>query len=139
VWDLEVAHGLEVLLPRGVFLITNREEHNRYVSGGGEAALTQRRESHMCHLLAGVVDLAAKDGSLLQCHGVEGYLHPDLTHIHAMILNGTAAVEGDQPVVAEADECIPEQSWEPRVVLAHGTKTPILAEGRVGVVVHVHL
>jgi hypothetical protein len=48
-------------------------------------------------------------------------------------------VEGNRPVVAELDECVPRYSWEPRAVLAHGTKTPDLAEGVVGVVVHIHL
>jgi hypothetical protein len=132
-------YSLEALLRRGVFLITDREELIRYVGGGGEVALTKQSESHVCHLLDGVIDLAINDGSLPRCRGVEGYPHPDLTHIQTMILKGTSAVVGDWPVVAEADECIPEQSWEPRAVLAHGTKTPILTEGTVGVVIHVHL
>jgi hypothetical protein len=54
-------------------------------------------------------------------------------------LKETAAVEGDQPVVAEVDECVLEHSWESQVVLVRGTKTPVLIEGIVGVVVQAHL
>jgi hypothetical protein len=84
VWASEVTHSLVALLPLGLNLISNREECDRCVSGGGEAALTQLGESHVCHLLDGVVDVPAHDGSLPWCSGVEGYLHQDLTHIQAM-------------------------------------------------------
>jgi hypothetical protein len=43
------------------------------------------------------------------------------------------------PIIAEADKCIPQHSREPRVMLAYGTKALVLAEGEVGVLVHVHL
>jgi hypothetical protein len=91
------------------------------------------------HLLDGVIHIAHDDGSSPWCHGAKGYLHPDLTNVRAMGLKGTVAVEGNRPVIAEADECILEHLWEPREVLAHGTKTPILAEGAMGVVIQVHL
>jgi hypothetical protein len=35
-----VAHGLEVLLPLELLLIVDREESDRHVGGGNEAALT---------------------------------------------------------------------------------------------------
>jgi hypothetical protein len=56
-----------------------------------------------------------------------------------MGLNGAATIEGDRPVVVEAEECIPMRSWKPRAVLASGTKTSIIAKGTVGVIIHVHL
>jgi hypothetical protein len=46
VWAGEVTHGLMALLPLRLILIPNREERDRRVSGGGEAALTQGSESH---------------------------------------------------------------------------------------------
>jgi hypothetical protein len=49
------------------------------------------------------------------------------------------AVERVIPVVAETTECIIQHLWKPRAVLAHGNNSPILGEGEVGVVVHVHL
>jgi hypothetical protein len=72
VWALEVGHSLEVLLPHGVLLILDWEECDRHLGGGGEAALTQIRESHVCHLLDGVVNLIADDGSYPWCHGSKG-------------------------------------------------------------------
>jgi hypothetical protein len=132
VWAGEVTHGLVALLPLGLMLVQNWKERDQRVGGGGEAALTHQSGSHVRHLLDGVVDLAPNDGSLPQRHGAEGYLHPDLTHIQAMSLKGTTTVEGDRPVFAESDECILELSWEPRAVLAHGLKTPVLVEGIVG-------
>jgi hypothetical protein len=82
----------------------NREECKRCVSGDGEASLTQRHESHVCHLLNGVVNVVADDSSPEQCRGIEGYLHPDITCTQAVGLNEMAAVSGNQPVVAESDE-----------------------------------
>jgi hypothetical protein len=54
-------------------------------------------------------------------------------------LKGLVAVDRDQPIIAEANECVKQHSREARVVSAHGPKTFILAEGVKGVVVHVHL
>jgi hypothetical protein len=70
---------------------------------------------------------------------VSQYLHLDLTHIHTMGLKGTAAVDGDRPVVAESDESAQVLSWKPRVVSARGMKTSILIEGIMGVVIQVYL
>jgi hypothetical protein len=56
-----------------------------------------------------------------------------------MPLKRSAAVEGNNPIIAEVNECIPKQSQEPRAVLAHGTKIQILIVGVVGLVIHVHL
>jgi hypothetical protein len=134
VWALNVAHGRETLLPLRVFLIVDREEHDRHGS-----ALTQGSESYVRHLLNDIINLSPDDGPDPRCRGVKWYLHPDLTNIKAMSLKRAAAVEGNGPIVGEADECISKDSWEPRAVLSHGTKTPVLAEGAVGVVIHVHL
>jgi hypothetical protein len=138
-WTLEVAHGLEALLPLGILLVADWNKCDRHVDGGSEAALTQRSEDHVCHLLDGVVNLAAGDGSRPRHHGVEGYLHPDPTHIQAMRLKGAATIEGDRPVVVKAEQCIPTRSWKPRAVLASGTKTSIITKRAVGVIIHVHL
>jgi hypothetical protein len=43
------------------------------------------------------------------------------------------------PIVAEAEKCVVKHSWEPRVMLAHGTEPPILSDGDMGVVAHIHL
>jgi hypothetical protein len=70
---LGVGHGHKVLLPYGVPLITNQEERNWHLRGSGEVALTQGGEGDMCHLLNGVVELTADDGSHPWLHRVEGY------------------------------------------------------------------
>jgi hypothetical protein len=90
------------------------------------------------YLLNGVIHLVADDDSLPQCHGVEGYLHPDLTHIQAVGPKGTTTVARDRPVIAKSNESAQEISWEPRAVLARGPEEAILNEGTVGVVIHVH-
>jgi hypothetical protein len=43
------------------------------------------------------------------------------------------------PVVSEVEKRFVKHSWEPRAMLAHGTQPPILSDGDMGVVVHVHL
>jgi hypothetical protein len=43
------------------------------------------------------------------------------------------------PIVAEAEKSIVKHSQEPRAMLAHGTQPPILSDGDMGVVSHVHL
>jgi hypothetical protein len=100
----------------------------------GVSAVVARLRSHRevratHHLLDGIIDLAANDGSLPQHRWVKGYLHPDLTHIQDVGLKGTVEIEGYRSVIAKADECIPEHSLEPRSVLARGTKTLVLTEG----------
>jgi hypothetical protein len=54
-------------------------------------------------------------------------------HRHATV------VDRNVLVVAELEECVVQHSWEPRAMLAHGAKAPILSDGVMGVVVHVHL
>jgi hypothetical protein len=49
------------------------------------------------------------------------------------------AVDRNNPVVAELEECVVQHSWEPRAMLAHGAKAPILGDGDVEVVIYVHL
>jgi hypothetical protein len=49
------------------------------------------------------------------------------------------AVDRSVSVVAELADCIVQHSREPRAMLALGAKAPILSNGDVGVVVHVHL
>jgi hypothetical protein len=48
-------------------------------------------------------------------------------------------VDRNLPIIVELEECIVQHSREPRAMLAHGTKAPILNDGDVGVVVYVHL
>jgi hypothetical protein len=43
------------------------------------------------------------------------------------------------PVVAEVEKCIVEHLRKLRAMLTPGTQPPILSDGDVGVVVHVHL
>jgi hypothetical protein len=59
----------------------DREEHNRHGGGGNEAALTQGGESDLCHLLNGIIMLAADDGSHPWRCGVAGYHHLDLIDV----------------------------------------------------------
>jgi hypothetical protein len=47
-------------------------------------------------------------------------------------------VDRDFLVVAEM-ECVVKQSQEPRAMLAHGIKSPVLGEEEVGVVLLVHM
>jgi hypothetical protein len=54
-------------------------------------------------------------------------------------LKGTAAVGGDQLVVAESNERAQELSWEPQAVSARGPEEAILAECTLGVVIQAHL
>jgi hypothetical protein len=108
VWAGEVTHGLMVLLPLRLLLIVDWEGNYQHVDGGGEAVLTQESESNMCHLLDGVVHLAPNDSSLPWFRRVQGYLHPDLTHIQAMGLKGTAMIDGYRPTVGESDESAQE-------------------------------
>jgi hypothetical protein len=91
------------------------------------------------HLLDGVVDLTPDDNSYPQCHGVDGYLHPNLITVQAMGLKGLTAVDGDWPVVAELNERSQQHSRKTQAVSASGSKTSVLTEGAMGVVVHVIL
>jgi hypothetical protein len=72
-------------------------------------------------------------------HRVEGYHHIDLALVLAMGHRHVTAVDRNVPVVAELTECVVQHSRKPRAMLAHGAKAPILGNGDVGVVVHVHL
>jgi hypothetical protein len=112
----------------------DQEERDRHLEGGREAVLTQGGEGDMRHILDGMVWVAADDGSHPQGHGVEGYLHPNLTHVQTMGLKWATMTERNIPVVAKTDECVVKHSREPRVILARGTKAPILGEGEVGIV-----
>jgi hypothetical protein len=48
-------------------------------------------------------------------------------------------VDSNIPVVAELTYCVVQHSQEPRPMLAHGSKAPILSDDDVMVVVHVHM
>jgi hypothetical protein len=52
--SLGVGHGLKTLLPHGILLVTNQEEHDWHHGGVGEAALTQGGECDLCRLLGGL-------------------------------------------------------------------------------------
>jgi hypothetical protein len=67
---LEVRHGLKVLLPHGIFLILNKERHDRHYYSSSEAVLTHKEVSAMC-----AVSLMVVSGSLpmmVPIHGSVG-------------------------------------------------------------------
>jgi hypothetical protein len=78
---LGVRHDHKALLPLGVLLIVNREEHSRYLGGGGKAALTQGGEGDECRLLDDAVKLAVNDGPHPWVCGVERYHQADVPHV----------------------------------------------------------
>jgi hypothetical protein len=61
-----------------LLLITDREQLDRRV---GEVSLTEGGECHMRHLLDSIINIASNDDSCPWFHGVDGYLHPNLTII----------------------------------------------------------
>jgi hypothetical protein len=136
---LRVGHGLKMLLPHRILLVMNRKERDWHRGGVGEAALTQGGECDVCRLLNGLIQLDPDDGCHPWLHRVEGYHHVDLALVVAMGHRHATAVDRSVPVVVELAECVVQHSWEPRVMLAHGAKAPILSDGDVGVVFHVHL
>jgi hypothetical protein len=69
---------------------------------------------------------------------LRGYRHADLAPVLAMGHRQAVVVDRNVPIVAEPEECVVQHSWEPRTMLARGTKAPILSNGDMGVVVHVH-
>jgi hypothetical protein len=92
----------------------------------------------MSYSLNGGIGLTADDGPHPQMLLVEGYHHTGIAYVPAIDHRQAASVDRDFPIVAEAEECIVEHSWEPWAMLAYGTKSPILGENEVGVFVHVH-
>jgi hypothetical protein len=119
--------------------VTNREERDWYHGGVGVAALTQGGECNLCRLLNGLIQLDPDDGCHPRLRRVEGYRHADLAHILAMGHRHPTAVDKNIPIVAKLEECVVQHSREPRAMLARGAKAPILIDGDVGVLVHVHL
>jgi hypothetical protein len=83
----------------------------------------------MRHLLDGIINIASNDGSCPSFHGVDGYLHLNLTIILAMGLKWMAAVHGDWPIVAKSNECTQQHSWKTQAVLARVPQTTV----------HIHL
>jgi hypothetical protein len=81
---LEVRHGLKMLLPYGVLLISNREKRDRQCCSSGEAVLAQGGERDVCHQLNASVGLTVNYGPQPRLRGVEGYRQADLTLVHAM-------------------------------------------------------
>jgi hypothetical protein len=101
---LGVEHGLKTLLPHGILLVTNREEHDWHRNGVGEVALTQGGECDLCRLLDGLIHVDADDGCHPRLHRVEGYCHADLTLVLTMDHRHATAVDKNVPVVAELEE-----------------------------------
>jgi hypothetical protein len=132
---LKVRHCLKALLPHGVFQILNRENRDQHHGGSGEATLAQRGECNVGCLLDGSVGLAAADGPSPRILLAEGYRHTGLTYVQAISHRQAAAVDRDFLVVAETEECVVKHSREPRAMLAYGTKSPILNEEEVEIVV----
>jgi hypothetical protein len=136
---LGIGHGLKTLLPHRMLLVTNQQARNWHRGGVGEAALTHGGESDLCHLLDGLIQLDPNDGCNPWLRQVEGYHHVDLALVLAMAHRHETTVDRNIPVVAQLAECVVQHSWELRAMLACGAKAPILSDGDVGVVVHVHL
>jgi hypothetical protein len=136
---LWVGHGLKTLLPHRILLVMNWKERDWHRGGVGEAALTQGGECDLCRLLDGLIQLDLDDGSQPQLRWVEGYHHVDLALIPAMGHRHVTVVDRNVPIVAELAECIVQHSQKPQAVLVRGAKAPILSDGDVGIVFHVHL
>jgi hypothetical protein len=136
---LGVGHGLKALLLHRILLVTDQKERDWHCSGVSEAALTQGGECDLCRLLDGLIQLDPDDGFHPQLHRVEGYHHVDLALVLATGHRHATAVDRSVPVVAALAECVVQHSREPRAMLACGAKAPILSDGDMGVVVHVHL
>jgi hypothetical protein len=115
---LIVRHDLKTLLPRDIFLIPNRKKCDRLHGGSGEAALTQRGECDVGHLLDGGVGLTADDGPHPRILLVEGDRHASLTYVQAIVHREAAAVDMDFPVVAKMEECVVEYSQKTQAMLA---------------------
>jgi hypothetical protein len=136
---LRVGHGLKTLLPHGILLVMNREERDWHRGSVGEAALTQESECDLCRLLDDLIQLDADDGYHPWLHQVVVYCHTDLAPVLTMDHRHVTAVDRNVPIIAELEECVVQHSREPRAMLARGTKAPILNDGDMGVVIHVHL
>jgi hypothetical protein len=93
----------------------------------------------LCRLLDGLIQLDPDDGCLPRLRRAEVYHHVHLAPILDMGHRHVTAVDRNVPVVADLAECVVQHSRAPRAMLVHGAKTPILSDGDVGVVVHVHL
>jgi hypothetical protein len=139
VGPLGVGHGLKALLPHRILLVTDRKECDWNRGGVGEAALTQGGECDLCRLLDGLIQLDPDDSCHPRLRRVEGYHHVDLALVLAMGHRHATTVDRSVPVVAKLAECIVQHSREPQAMLACGAKPPILSDGDVGVVFHVHL
>jgi hypothetical protein len=136
---LGVGHGLKALLLHRILLVTDRKERDWHHGGVGEAAPTQGGECNLCRLLDGLIQLDPDDSCHPRLHRVEGYHHVDLALVLAIGHRHATTVDRSVPVVAELEECIVQHSREHRAMLARGAKAPILSDGDVEVVVHVHL
>jgi hypothetical protein len=120
-------------------LILDREQHDGHVSRVCEVLLTHRDECQVDHLLDGVIQVTSNNHLGPWCLGVNGDLQPNLVARQAGCLVGPAAVLRDQLIVAKTHERTQQHPGKTRAVSAHGTQLAIIAEGAVGVVVHVHL
>jgi hypothetical protein len=139
VGPLRVGHGLKALLPHMILLVMDRKERDWHRDGVGETGLTQGGECDLCRLLNGLIQLDPDDSCHPRLRRVEGYHHVELALVLAMDHRHAAVVDRSVPVVAELAECVVQYSRKPRAMLARGAKAPILSDGDVGVVVHVHM
>jgi hypothetical protein len=139
VGPLGVGHGLKALLPHMILLVTDQKERDWHRGSVSEAALTQGGECDLCRLLDGLIQLNPDDSCHPRLRWVEGYPHVDLALVLAMGHRHATTVDRSVPIVAELAECVVQYSRKPRAMLARGAKAPILSDGDVGVVVHVHL
>jgi hypothetical protein len=136
---LGVGHDLKMLFPHMILLAINQKECDWHHGGVDEVALTHGGECDLSHLLDGLIQVDPDDGCHPWLHRVEGYHHVDLALVLAMGHIHATAVNRNIAVVAEPAECVIQHSREHQAMLAHGAKAPILSNGDMGVVVHVHL
>jgi hypothetical protein len=139
VMPLGVGHGLKALLPHRFLFVTDQKERDWHRGGVGEAALTQGGACDLCRLFDGLIQLDPDDSCHPQLHRVDGFHHVNLAFVLAMGHRHATTVDWSIPVVTELVECVVQHSQKPRAMLARGAKAPILSDGDVGVVVHVHL
>jgi hypothetical protein len=127
--------------PSGLDTASRRCFHTRsfWLWIGKSVGLTQGGECDLCRLLDGLIQLDPDDSCHPRLRRVVGYHHVDLTLVLAMGHRHAAAVDWSVPVVAELAECVVQHSQKPPAMLVRGAKAPILGDGDVGVVVHVHL
>jgi hypothetical protein len=93
----------------------------------------------VCCLIDGVIQLHTNDGYSPWLLWMNRNCHADLMLLHATCHGLARTVDRYNPIVAEVEKCIVKHLGKRRAMLDCGTKPPILSDGDMGVVAHVHL